>query len=87
MRCIPRKSIWFTVILCMVGTVVGCAVHEPRPVDLDGLDDFQPHEVIQREKPDTTPGSVVIKEKLAPIVQDMQPDARIVHDHGGNDSY
>ena len=61
----------------MIGTVMSCSVREPRPVDLEGLDDIQPHEVIQAEKPDTTPGPVVIKEKLAPIVQDMQPDARI----------
>ena len=77
MHCIPKKSIWFAVILLMVGTVMSCSVHEPRPVELEGLDDIQPHEVIQGEKPDATPGSVVIKEKLAPIVQDMQQDARI----------
>ena len=61
----------------MLGTVVGCSVHEPRPVVLEGVDDIQPHEVIQGQKPDTTPGSVVIKEKLAPIVQDIQADATI----------
>ncbi len=77
MRCFQRKNIWFAVILLMIGSVVGCSVHEPRPVDLEGLDDIQPHEVIQREKPDATPRSVVIKEKLAPIVQDMQADTTI----------
>ncbi len=77
MRCVPRSNIWFTVIVFMLGTVVGCSVHEPRPVDLEGFDDIQPHEVIQEQKPDTTLGSVVIKEKLAPIVQDIQADATI----------
>jgi MSHA type pilus biogenesis protein MshL len=77
MRCIPRKSIGFAVILFVAGTLMSCSVREPRPVELEGLDDIQPREVIQMEKPDTAPGSVVIKEKLAPIVQDMQPDARL----------
>ncbi len=77
MRCFQRKNIWFAVILLMIGTVMGCSVHEPRPVELEGLDDIRPHEVIQREKPDATPRSVAIKEKLAPIVQDIQADATI----------
>lgn len=77
MRCIPRKSVWFVVILFMVGTVMGCSVHEPRPVELENMDDIQPNEVLKEAKPDATPGSLVIKEKLAPIVQDMQQDTRI----------
>ena len=77
MRCIPKKNMWFIVILFMMGIVMGCSVHEPRPVNLEGLDDIQPEKVIQGEKPDPTPGSVVIKEKLEPIVQDMQADATI----------
>jgi len=77
MRCIPKKDIWLIVILFMAGTVMGCSVHQPRPVDLEGLDDIQPEKVIQGEKPDAMPGSVVIKEKLEPIVQDMQTDAKI----------
>ncbi len=77
MRCISRQSVWFAIILFSVGAVTGCSVHEPRPVNLKGLDDIQPEKVIQGQKPDATPGSVVIKEKLEPIVQDMQTDATI----------
>ncbi|HHE74389.1 MAG TPA: hypothetical protein ENL37_04805, partial [Desulfobacteraceae bacterium] len=77
MRCIPRKSVWFVIILFMVGTVMGCSVHEPRPVELENMDDIQPNEIIKEEKPGVTPRSLVIKEKLAPIVQDMQQDIRI----------
>jgi MSHA type pilus biogenesis protein MshL len=77
MHIIPKTIKWTTVFLFMVGTVVGCSVHEPRPVNLEGLDDIQPATVIQGQKPDTIPGAVIIKETLEPIVQDMQTDAKI----------
>jgi len=64
-------------VLFMLGTVLGCSVHEPRPVQLDDMDAIQPKKILQAEKPDPTPVSVAIQEKLEPIVQDIHADATI----------
>jgi MSHA type pilus biogenesis protein MshL len=72
-----RNSAWFSAVLLAVGMVMSCTIYEPRPVDLEGLDDISPKEVIQAEKPDPTPARVAIEETLAPIIQDLQVDTKI----------
>jgi len=72
-----QRSIWPAFFIFILMTAAGCAVHEPRPVQLEDMDAVQPKQVIQAEKPDPMPGSVIIQEKLEPIVQDMERDASI----------
>jgi len=77
MQHIPRKSVWFIAIWFIAAPFLSCSVHEPRPVQLDDMDEIQPGKLIQKEKPDEQPGSVTLKETLEPIVQDMERDAKI----------
>jgi len=74
----PKHSIRLTAFLLILGTCVGCAVHEPRPVPLGSMDEVQPKKIIQAQKPDPAPESVAIREKLEPIVQDLQVDTSII---------
>jgi len=75
MRCNSKKSIRLAVFLFMLGTVVGCAVHEPRPVPLENMDAVQPKQVIQAQKPDPKPISrqptPMQKLQIAPIWEDL----------------
>ena len=72
-----KICLWFILLVFMLAIALGCAVHEPRPVQLEDMDAVQPKKIIQAEKPDPAPASVAIKEKLEPIVQDMHTDESI----------
>jgi MSHA biogenesis protein MshL len=73
----PQKGIWLTFFIFILIASIGCAVHEPRPVRLEHMDEIQPKKVIEAQKPDPVPGAVTIPEKLEPIVQDIERDANI----------
>ena len=78
MRYHSIRSVWYAVVLLGVAICMGgCAVHEPRPVQLDNMDEVNPRKVIEKEKIATAPASVPIKEKLEPIVQDLWVDEKI----------
>ena len=65
-------TVCLVVFLFMGIAFSGCATHDPRPVPMENMDEINPGEVIEAEKPDAVPSPVTLQETLAPIVKGSQ---------------
>lgn len=62
------------VFLCFV---IGCSVHEPRPVTEKDLDTIHPREIIQKEKRIQPPGPPSFSEKVEPVTKGLLEDTKL----------
>jgi len=68
---------FFYVSCALLSFVVGCSVHEPRPVTEKDLDEIHPKEILQKEKRTKPLGPPSFAEKMDPAAKGLVEDTKL----------
>ncbi|MCJ7830532.1 MAG: hypothetical protein MUP74_04005, partial [Desulfobacterales bacterium] len=75
----PRLHVFVLVGGLLLGWISGCAVPEPRPVQVGEMETLDPQKLLQRERQLSLPGPPPLSEKLEPITRRLEPEIRLYH--------